>query len=236
MTMVCAAAHCAPAVPVDSVAAAQGVIERFVRKANPKAKANVELKLAPVGAGAVGGRDAWYETKVSGGKLVVTAPTPVALCRGFHAATKAQKRGICGWAGNRFADGKWEPSAAVKGATPFRYRYYFNVVTYGYTMPYWTWERWSDEIDYMALHGINSPITLVAQEAIMARVFQKIGLEEDEIQSYFVGPAHLPWMRMGNISGLDSPMPKSARRLRASVCSVVRKRQTERPFEDGFMV
>ena len=187
------------------VESAEAVIERFVHKANPTAKSNVELKLAKETSCTDG---EWYETKVVGGKLIVTASTPIALCHGFYAATKAQKRGICGWAGNRFADGKWEMSAAVKGATPFKYRYYFNVVTYGYTMPYWTWERWAEEIDYMALHGINSPITLVAQEAIMARVFQKLGLKDDEIQNYFVGPAHLPWMRMGNISGLDSPMPK----------------------------
>ena len=26
------------------------------------------------------------------------------------------------------------------------------------------------------------------------------------INGYFVGPAHLPWMRMGNVSGIDGPL------------------------------
>lgn len=183
-----------------SVAAAEGVIQRFMGEN----AAPVELKLEGQAKGE--GAD-WYKTEVKGDKLVVSGNSPIALTHGFYAATKAQKRGMNSWAGNRFAPGKWTKESEVTGSTPFEYRYYFNVVTYGYTMPYWTWERWSREIDYMALHGINAPITLVAQEAIMARVFKKLGLTDEEIQSYFVGPAHLPWMRMGNISGLDSPMP-----------------------------
>ncbi len=184
----------------ESTKAAYDVIRRFAGEVDPK----VELKLD--GVRGMGNGD-WFNTEVKGEKLVVTGNSPIALTRGFYTATKAQKRGMNSWAGNRFAAEPWKKEAEVTGSTPFEYRYYFNVVTYGYTMPYWTWERWSKEIDYMALHGINSPITLVAQEAIMARVFKKLGLTDDEIQSYFVGPAHLPWMRMGNISGLDSPMP-----------------------------
>ena len=184
----------APAVKPTDIAA--DVISRFAGK-----DAAVELKLTDEK-----GPEA-YATKIANGKLVVTANSPVALCHGFYAATKAQGRGMNGWAGNRFAPGKWTSAAEVKGTTPFDYRYYFNVVTYGYSTPYWTWDRWCEEIDYMALHGINAPIALVAQEAIMARVFKKLGLTDDEIQKYFVGPAHLPWMRMGNISGLDAPMP-----------------------------
>lgn len=59
----------------------------------------------------------------------------------------------------------------------------------------------------MALHGINMPLALTAQEAIMARVYRRMGLSEDEIARSFCGPAHLPWLRMGNISGIDTPLP-----------------------------
>ena len=58
----------------------------------------------------------------------------------------------------------------------------------------------------MALHGINMPLALVGYEAILSRVWKKMGLTDDEINDYFVGPAHLPWMRMGNISGIDGPL------------------------------
>ena len=57
--------------------------------------------------------------------------------------------------------------------SPFRNHYYLNVVTYGYTMPYWTWERWEKEIDWMALHGIDMPLALVATEGIAIRVWKE---------------------------------------------------------------
>ena len=73
-------------------------------------------------------------------------------------------------------------------------------------MPFWDWKRWEQEIDWMALHGINMPLTLVAHETIMARVYKKFGLSDEEINSYFVGPAHLPFSRMGLMEKLDGPL------------------------------
>lgn len=58
----------------------------------------------------------------------------------------------------------------VAVTSPFPNHYYFNVCTYGYTMPYWDWNRWEKEIDWMALHGVNMPLALVGYEAILARV------------------------------------------------------------------
>jgi alpha-N-acetylglucosaminidase len=71
------------------------------------------------------------------------------------------------------------------------------VVTFGYTTPYWNWKRWEKELDWMALHGINMPLATVASEAIAARVWKKLGLSDGEISSFFTGPAHFPWHRMG---------------------------------------
>ena len=149
-----------------------------------------------------------YTVQVQDGTVVVSGNSSVALCHGFYAALKEQGLGINSWSGNRVEPGAWKADFKTQGSTPFRYRYCFNVVTYGYTLPYWDWKRWEQEIDYMALHGINMPLALVAQEAITARVFKRLGLTEEEIQGYLVGPAHLPWMRMGNISGVDGPMPQ----------------------------
>ena len=61
----------------------------------------------------------------------------------------------------------------------------------------------------MALHGINMPLIGGAHEAILARVFEKIGFTQDEIKQYFSGPAHFPWNRMGNLNGWDGPLPDS---------------------------
>ena len=153
------------------------------------------------------GREVFAQS-ITNKKLDISASSPVAACRGVYDYIRNNTLGLASWTGNRLA----LPEHLEKGKTrrvvsPFAHHYYFNVVTYGYTMPYWDWARWEKEIDWMALHGIDMPLALVANEAISARVWKKLGLTDKEIAEYFVGPAHLPWMRMGNISGIDGPMP-----------------------------
>lgn len=153
------------------------------------------------------GEKTYFRYKVEDGVLKVEGSNPVALCRGVYDYVKANHLGMCSWAGTNITlPARLENTEEKHVASPFEHHYYFNVCTYGYTMPYWDWERWEKEIDRMALHGIDMPLALTAYEAIIARVWRKMGLTDEEINSYFVGPAHLPWMRMGNISGIDGPL------------------------------
>lgn len=150
-----------------------------------------------------------FEVVSQNGKLVINASSEVAACRAFYDYVKKNNLGINTWNGNRYNMPAMLPDTKpYQVVSPFRHHYYFNVVTYGYTMPYWDWNRWEKEIDWMALHGIDMPLALVANEAIMARVWKKLGLTDEEINSYFVAPAHLPWMRMGNLSEVDAPLPQ----------------------------
>lgn len=150
----------------------------------------------------------YYQYEVQKGILHIQASDNVSLCRGFYDYVKNNHLGMYTWTGNSIAMPSRElPNLSVKKTvSPFANHYYFNVCTYGYSMPYWDWKRWEQEIDWMALHGINMPLALVGYEAIIARVWKKMGLTDEEINHYFVGPAHLPWMRMGNISGIDGPL------------------------------
>lgn len=151
-----------------------------------------------------------FETSVKGGVLHINASSGVAASRAFYEYVKSRGAGIAAWSGHRLdLSGELPEQEKRTVVSPFRHHYYFNVVTFGYTMPYWDWSRWEKEIDWMALHGIDMPLALVANEAISARVWKKLGLTDEEIADYFVGPAHFPWMRMGNISGIDGPLPLS---------------------------
>ena len=49
------------------------------------------------------------------------------------------------------------PTQEEKHVCNTTYRYNFNTCTFSYSMAFWTWERWQQEIDWMALHGINAP-------------------------------------------------------------------------------
>lgn len=166
-----------------------------------------------------------YEISVKNGKVKIKASSGVAACRAFYDYTKKNRLGFYSWNGKRFDAGGGLPNMNVlQVKSPFEHHYYFNVVTYGYTMPYWDWARWEQEIDWMALHGIDMPLALVANEAIIARVWKRMGLTDEEINLYFVAPAHLPWMRMGNLSQIDPALTKEWHRSQVALQHQILKR------------
>ena len=88
-------------------------------------------------------------------------------------------------------------------------RFFLNYCTFGYTMPWWHWDEWEHFIDWMALNGINLPLAITGQESVWYRVWTELGLTDEEVRSYFTGPAHLPWHRMLNLDRWGGPLPKS---------------------------
>ncbi len=178
-------------------AEAESIIRRFMGD-SPGLKVELHIDLT-----SDNGKDR-FAYRLKGNTLVLHASSGVAACRGFYDFVKSNGAGICSWSGKRFE----MPVAPVKTeqdvfTSPYRDHQYFNVVTYGYTMPYWDEERWDREIDWMALHGIDMPLMLVAAEAIYRRVFTQapFHLTDEQVDQWEVAPAHLPWFRMGNLAG-----------------------------------
>ena len=96
----------------------------------------------------------------------------------------------------------------IHKATPYKYRYYLNYCTFQYSMAWWDWERWQQEIDWMALNGINMPLALTGEEAVWQQVYKKMGFTDNELAGFFTGPAYFSWLWMGNIDGWDGPLPQ----------------------------
>ena len=99
--------------------------------------------------------------------------------------------------------------APVRVRANVKDRFFLNYCTFGYTMPWWKWEDWERLIDWMALNGINMPLANTGQEAVWQEVWRRHGLSDEEIRSYFTGPAHLAWHRMCNIDHYDGPLPQN---------------------------
>ncbi len=146
------------------------------------------------------------KVKVENNKINIVASDSVTAIRAVYTYVKNEGMGMNAWSGNRTKFPEVFPDTQFEISTPFKFRYYLNVVTYGYTTPYWDWARWEQEIDWMALHGLNMPLALVATEAIGERVWKRLGLTQAEIDEFYTGPAHLPWQRMGNITKHDGPL------------------------------
>lgn len=96
----------------------------------------------------------------------------------------------------------------VKQSCRFEKRFFLNYCTFGYTTLWWQWPEWERFIDWMALNGINMPLAITGQEYIWQKVWEKYGMTDEQIRTYFTGPAHLPWHRMGNLDGWMGPLPQ----------------------------
>ena len=101
------------------------------------------------------------------------------------------------------------PLETIRKEALVKDRFFLNYCTYGYTMPWWKWPQWERFIDWMALNGINMPLAITGQEAVWYEVWKEFGMTDQEIRSYFSGPAHLPWHRMANLDGFGGPLPMS---------------------------
>ena len=152
---------------------------------------------------------AWYSLEVSGGRLKVEGSSTVALCKGFHDYIQEHGYGCVTWSGVRLdLPNRLPEMERIVVKSPFKLHQFFNVCTFGYTTPFWDWERWDRELCWCALHGFDMLLAPVGTEAVMYKVWEQQGLSQEEIDAYFTGPAHLPWMRMGNMSGMDGGLSK----------------------------
>ena len=64
------------------------------------------------------------------------------------------------------------------------YRYYMNHCADRYTYRYWDWTRWEQEIDWMALNGVNIGMLFLDRQAVMHKVVEDYGVHET-VNSYY---------------------------------------------------
>ena len=183
-----------------AITAARGVLTRLLgERAN-----DVVLKKMPLPAD----RDA-FEISAHNGEVEILGNSAVALTRGAYYYLRHACRAQVAWSGEHLELPEKLPDYIHKKIeTPYKFRLYYNVCTFGYTTAFWDWTRWQRELDWMALHGINMPLALVGQEAVWQKVWKSYGLTDEELSEYFTGPAFLPWHRMGNINSYDGPLPQ----------------------------
>ncbi len=100
------------------------------------------------------------------------------------------------------------PSVEEKRTCEADYRYYLNYCTFSYSMCTWTWERWQEEIDWMALHGINMPLQIIGLDVLWYNLLTKdLGYTPEEANDFIAGPSFQAWWGMNNLEGWGGPNP-----------------------------
>ena len=111
------------------------------------------------------------------------------------------------------------------------YRYYLNYCTYSYSMAFWTKERWEKEIDWMALRGINIPLSLVGTDVVWKNVLEEAGYSREDIDKFIAGPGFHAWWLMSNLEGWGGPNPDWWYERQENLCKFILCRMRELGME-----
>ncbi len=124
------------------------------------------------------------------------------------------------------------PESAETHVCNVDYRYYLNYCTFSYSMSTWTWQRWQQEIDLMALHGVNMPLQIVGLEVVWRNMLRdEYGYTKDEINQFVAGPCFMAWFGMNNLEGWGGENPDWWYERQEQLCKKINARMRELGIE-----
>lgn len=148
-----------------------------------------------------------YTVTFVDGAVHIVAGSRVSACNAVYDYLKQICRVNLSWCGNEALtltevvpfEGTLEKTIAQK------YRVYMNYCTLDYSMCWWDWARWEQEIDFMAMNGINMPLCVIGTEAVWFETLLQFGFTQKEALDTISGPAFWAWQLMTNIEGYLPP-------------------------------
>lgn len=193
---------CLAASPADE--AAHALIERIIPK--QAARFTVDTSLPKQN-----GKDTFSVSDAADGSILIQGNNGVSVASGFNWYLKNRANCHVSWCGDQLAlpDPLPKVGEPVTVTCPLERRVYFNYCTLSYSAAWWDWQRWQREIDFMAMQGINTPLSMVGLEAVWYHTLLKHGFTDLEARSFLVGPAYFAWQWMTNIETHAGPLPKS---------------------------
>lgn len=157
------------------------------------------------------GEKDFFELDQKGNKVVVRGNNYVSIATGINWYLKYYAGINLSWNGMQADLPEVLPPVLKKERheTDLKLRYDFNYCTFSYSMAFWDWKRWEQEIDWMALHGINQPLAMVGTDVVWKNVLEELGYTREEINAFIAGPGFQAWWLMNNLEGWGGPNPDS---------------------------
>ncbi len=184
------------------------------------------------------GRD-YYEYFSLDGKIHIKGNCKVSQAMGYYDYLKKYCRVNLSHCGNNSFEVKDAPLPVGKREKVIeqKKRAYLNYCTFGYSMRSWQWDKWEKEIDFMAMHGINMPLTVVGNEAVIYYTLRDFGLSEKDALSFVAGPSYYPWQMMTNLDSFMSIPDVKFMEKRLELGKKIIERELElgmTPIQQGF--
>ena len=197
---------------LDVSATIPPAIEAFLERVAGDEGKRIELKLEDNDG------QEFFHISSQSGTTFITANSLSALTRGvgWHLSHKTNKNHD----GKHFCRDK--------------YRYFLNYCTFAYSTLSWDWDKWQEEIDWMALHGVNMPLQIIGIESVWHDFLEKDCHFND---NFTPGTPYLPWWLMSNLEGLGHKSDDSWYENRAELGRKIMQREKEMgmmPVLPGF--
>lgn len=179
------------------------------------------------------GEKDFFELDQKGNKVVVRGNNYVSIATGINWYLKYYAGINLSWNGMKADLPEVLPPVLKKERheTDLKLRYDFNYCTFSYSMAFWDWKRWEQEIDWMALHGINLPLAMVGTDVVWKNVLEELGYTREEINAFIAGPGFQAWWLMNNLEGWGGPNPDSWYERQAELQKRILKRMREYGIE-----
>lgn len=149
----------------------------------------------------------YFELSARNGRVVIEGNNPVNIAAGLNWYLKYYAGIHLSW-NNMRTDLPVVlplPSGSERRTAQVSQRYYLNYCTHSYSMPFWDFDRWQQEIDWMALHGINMPLAMTATDVVWRNTLRRLGYTDREANDFIAGPAFQAWWLMNNLEGWGGP-------------------------------
>lgn len=175
----------------------------------------------------------FFELSQRGSKVVIRGNNYVSIATGLNWYLKYYAGVHLSWNGMSASLPDTLPAVTAneRRETTLPYRYDLNYCTYSYSMAFWDWTRWEQEIDWMALHGINLPLAITGAEAVWYQVLQKLGYSKSEINEFISGSGFFAWWLMNNMEGWGGPNPDNWYTQQVALQKKIIKRMREYGIE-----
>lgn len=178
----------------------------------------------------------FFELDMKGRKVVIRGNNSVSIAAGLNWYLKYYAGIHLSWNGMKAKLPAVLPAVKerVRHSTDMRHRYYLNYCTHSYSMAFWDWERWEQEIDWMALHGVNMPLQIVGTDAVWRNVLLRLGYTEEEAGEFIAGPGFQAWWLMNNLEGWGGPNTENWYSARLELARKINARMKEFGIEPVY--
>ena len=190
-----------PVTQADTIAEVQGIISRRLGEQYAD-WFTFELK------DAADGYD-YYDVEAKDGKIHITGNNGVSLATGLNAYLEKVVNVHISQVGDQVTmpESIVLPSQKLHKETKFPVRYSYNFCTLSYSMAFWGETEWRNELDWLALNGVNIVLDATGQEEVWRRFLSECGYSHQEIKDFIAGPAYYAWFYMANLTGMGGPLP-----------------------------